>query len=264
LPRRGFGIEESKDMNNQGVQVYDFTLSPGGSQGLPASGSFYRVITSTGAVSVRENNAGKVGPISAGQGMRNRDFDSLIIKDESGAANRGTIIVAGSDFVDDRITGEVSTIDGGKARSLAGAGMCGYVGQGGQAGTQAQVQLWNKSTDRNLIINACSIAGGAQTTTNISAFLTNVAQASLVYTGVNKKANGPTSGNAELRYGTVAPGNGPGVGYIMRQWWGGALTLYEWRMTEPIIVPPGYGLSFHHWGVATDLNAGFEWWEEFA
>lgn len=102
------------------ARIYDFTLTAGGSFNLLVEGSYYRLLTSTGAIEVRRSDGSVVGPLLAGQGEKDQEFKRLTLVDKSGANNTGTIVIADGTFVDDRITGEVSVIDGELARSKAG------------------------------------------------------------------------------------------------------------------------------------------------
>ena len=69
---------------------------------------------------MRPDGGSSLSPLYAGQGQR-KEFQRLTVTDKSGAANVVLIIVADDDFIDDRITGEVSVIDGSKARTKTGA-----------------------------------------------------------------------------------------------------------------------------------------------
>ncbi len=241
-----------------GIQLYDFNLSAGGPQYLPASGAFYRVIASTGPVSIKESGGGTVGPISAGQGMRNRDFVSLVITDASGAPNKGTLIVADSDFVDDRITGEVSTIDGGKARSLAGNAFGGYGYQAGGAGVQSQVQAWNKAgSGKNIILNELTVLSSAATGVQLG--LTNAPFGTWLGVGRTKRAGGVDSAAVEIRANSGAWG-----GAVMRTFGIQASTSASYRPTEPLVIPPGFGLVACTTNANVDLGLSFDWWEELA
>lgn len=242
-------------MSSNNVQFYDFNLSAGGSQWLPVEGAYYRIIASTGAVAIKEDVGTTVGPIYAGQGMKNRNFNGLTISDKSGAANKGTLIIAGSDFVDDRITGEVSTIDGGKARSLASAAFIGYVTAPQVAAQYAQAEIWNKSTTKNLIVPALSIATTAANTLFLT--LETVQLANLFSAGKCKRTGGAAQG--ELRNASTAvqplPVNAL-KGWVLPQGY------VEYKSSEPFIVGPGQGLRLSSYVQNIDFGATFEWFEE--
>lgn len=82
-------------------QTYDFTLAAGGSIQIPAAGEFFRVQSATGKVDVI-SEFGLLKGLTAGQGARS-PFQRLAIKDASGAANSGTIIVGSAEFIDNQL-----------------------------------------------------------------------------------------------------------------------------------------------------------------
>jgi hypothetical protein len=248
-------------MAGDGIQFYDFNLSAGGSYDLPATGAFYRVITSTGAVSIREDGGGRVGPISAGQGMRNRNFNRLSIRDESGAANKGTLIVAGSDFVDDRITGEVSTIDGGKARSIASGAFSGAILVPAVAAQRAFVQLWNTSTNKNIIVNSVTLASASSCGAGLRISGSPMNPYDVGMVPVNKKAFGSNSLAAECRGKNAAAlpmaASAELIHFALQ-----ALATQSYRPTEPIVLTPNSGLVIDVFSTNADIAASFEFFEE--
>lgn len=90
------------------LQIFDFAMVAGGSFQLPVSGSYFRILTATGNVSVIGDTFGKLGPINRGQGLENSNYNRLVIKDESGSANAGTILVSESNFIDQTLYGSIS------------------------------------------------------------------------------------------------------------------------------------------------------------
>src|SRR5207253_5023923 len=87
-----------------------------------AIGSYFKVLSATGTFEVTGDAFGQLGALLPGQGLRLEEgqFTRLTFRDTSGAPNLLYVLVAGDGFIDDRITGEVSVIDGEKARTLAG------------------------------------------------------------------------------------------------------------------------------------------------
>lgn len=84
------------------TQTYDFTLTAGGSQVLNVEGSFYRIQSATGNVEVRRDGGSVLGPLTVGQGER-AEFRRLTLRDLSGGANSGRILVADGSFIDDTV-----------------------------------------------------------------------------------------------------------------------------------------------------------------
>jgi hypothetical protein len=90
-------------MGNKVTTLYDFTLTANGSQEILADANFYKVLTSTGDISITRNGGSTIKPLRAGRGERNVEFLRLLVRDLSGAPNSGTILVGDSDFIDDTI-----------------------------------------------------------------------------------------------------------------------------------------------------------------
>lgn len=240
------------------AQIYDFTLPANGARELLVEGSYYRILSSTGAVEVRRNGGSALGPIYAGQGER-AEFKRLTLVDRSGSPNVGYIIVADDTFIDDRISGEVSVIDGGKARTVANLSFLGRLYRAGSAGNYSHCQLWNQSTTRNLIVqqfvSSCSSAA--------TVYL-NAAGAALANIGVpanpGSKLIGGADSGAQFRYVHQAS-----IDFGIK-----AMTMYQvaavqsvlFRFTEPLVVPPGYGLTWACAGLGVDLLVNVDYYEE--
>jgi len=92
------------------VKTYDFTMDAGGSAQVLAVGTYFRIQTCTGALSV-VGEFGEVSPILAGQGLKDSPFTRLQLKNLTAFPNSGSIIVASDEFVDQQmvLSGVVST-----------------------------------------------------------------------------------------------------------------------------------------------------------
>lgn len=92
------------------VKTYDFTMAAGGSVQILAVGTYFRIQTCTGALSIT-GEFGEASPISAGQGLKDSPFTRLQLKNLTAFANSGTIIVASEEFVDQQmvLSGVVQT-----------------------------------------------------------------------------------------------------------------------------------------------------------
>lgn len=86
-------------------KAYDFTLSAGGSQAILAGGEYFRILSSTGALDVTVEGKGTMPDLLAGQAIKGLPFSRLVLRDKSGAPNTGFILVASSEFVDNRMFG---------------------------------------------------------------------------------------------------------------------------------------------------------------
>lgn len=93
-------------------RYYDFTLTAGASQVILVDAAYFRVQSATGPVDITVEGFGTLPGMLVGQGIKDTPFKRIVIKDVSGAANVGTILVASQEFVDNRTYG-VNTISGG-------------------------------------------------------------------------------------------------------------------------------------------------------
>ena len=238
------------------ARIYDFTLTAGGTFTLLVEGSYYRLLASTGAIEVRREDGSVVGPIQAGQGEQNQEFKRLTLVDKSGSNNIGTIVVADNTFVDTRTTGEVSVIDGGKARSLAGNAFSGYAGSNILAANNSHTQLWNPTTTKNIILEQLIV-----TVSGISGvFLraSTVACTTLGSNAENKKLGGAATVMQLRNQQNATP---LGVGNLA------ALTIsantpFLYSPKEPIVIPPNSGLIVLASTQAVGIDSVFEYFEE--
>lgn len=227
------------------ARVYDFTMPAFGAAVILAEGSFYRLMSATGAVEVRRNNGSIVGPLLPGQGER-AEFISLTITDKSGAANAGTILIADDAFIDERVSGEVSVIDGGLVRSMGQAAFMAVASLNASAGNYGIVQLWNPSATRWAAVSQVwlnSFSGGQ----NYEIRIASAPLATLVGAPPSKRTNGAASA-MELRTDVLAA---IPAGALLVKNYGPINTLAPWRFTEPLAVAPGTGLNV----IGTTLNA---------
>ncbi len=245
-------------MTNRAASIYDFTLAANGSFVLPVEGSYYRILSSTGAVQVRRDGGSGLSPLQAGQGERDQEFKRLTITDRTGVANVGLIIVGDSTFVDDRITGEVSIIDGEKARSLASALYASCPGINGVVGNYSIAQLWNPpGSGKHVIVTqglfSASSAGGILLSFGTVARTTNVTATALR----NKLASGAVGlGQVRIETNVTAPSGNLWSAYCQGN------TNVPWFPKGPIVLPPGVGLEFSSNVVNSSITTSFEHYEE--
>lgn len=245
-------------MTNRATKFYDFALTGNGSQVILAEGSYYKILSSTGAVEVQRDGGSAASPLLAGQGERESEFKRLTIRDRSGAGNVGVLIVSDGQFIDDRITGEVSTIDGGKARTLAGNAFIYAVAAGPSVGNLSQAQLWNPAgSGRNLILKAFSL--GANAAGLMRSGFQNTAIATLaVPAAVSKLSNGAV-GLGQVRTAVPAASSvaNPSLSFYVL-----ANTMLPVQMQEQIVIVPGTGFTVESTGVNVQIICNFEWTEE--
>ncbi len=239
------------------TETYTFTIPAGGMYPLLTVGRMFKIISATGAVNVTGDRFGTFGPILAGQGLRDVDFSQLQFVDVSGAANRVTVIVGDSVFIDDRITGEVSVVDGGKARTLAGG--IGLVS--GQlpavAGQVCKSGIWNPAgSGRRAVMRsmraALSLAG------DIYIARINAALPSLTVP-FSLLADGSAFGGSCRAAGDTSAGY---AGTIVGTLSVPASQTVEFRLDEPIVIRPGYGIVFQSAAVNVQLTTFLTFFEE--
>ena len=240
-------------------KIYDFTLSAGGSMPLLVEGGYFKIYSCTGVLSVSIDGGSSIGPINTGQGMKT-EFKRLTIVDQSGAANVGKIIVASNEFVDGRISGEVSVIDGGKARTLAGLAFSGSLFCGAVAAQYAHIQLWNPSTTKNAIIEQVLMSSSSAISATIRGHNASLSTPCTQANPAAKKIGGIDSVMQQFQQNSasVIP-TGKVLGVLSLT--AGTQAIY--KLAEPVIVPPSQGLCMYVSTIVnTDLQCVFELYED--
>jgi hypothetical protein len=90
------------------TKKYDFKLLANGSYLLPASGVYFRLITSSAAINVQLSTGETVEAITAGQGLKNVAFNSLTLLNTTASGITGTILISDAEFVDVNLSGTVN------------------------------------------------------------------------------------------------------------------------------------------------------------
>src|SRR5688500_10394922 len=125
------------------AKIYSLVIPASGSFPLLTSGDYFKGLSATGAFETTGDTFRTLGAILAGQGLEGVAFSRLTFRDTSGASNTLRVLIAGDKFIDDRITGEVSMIDGGKARTISNAAFAWANGCGPIAAKFSAAQLYN-------------------------------------------------------------------------------------------------------------------------
>lgn len=214
--------------------VYDFTLTAGGSYRLPASGSYFRIMSATGAVNVTVEGRGKLTSMQAGQALQGVDFDALIIQDASGAGSTGQILVASAEFKDNRLNGTVDL----SAASL-----------------QALESIDLNPTTRNILTRPLQYTSSYQSQASLAANTPEVVipPADNLNGAILLRfhaSNYPANGNLEtLVAKATAPASiidGKIVARASQLWPNGSATNIqsEIRVENPVLIPAGMGLYY--------------------
>lgn len=241
---------------------YDFTLLANGGQVLDVRGKFFKYKSGIGAIRVRTDKGGYVD-LLPGQGVWNTDYTSLVVQDKSGAANAGVLLAGDFDFHDDRITGTVDVVDGGKARTKSGIAYMVGLAVSATAGNYAAAQLWNPAgSGMNLIVEKISgsMYGSASAIVDIGK--TTVQLGAVGFGIVNKNFGSASTSIALSRVQSTVPTMPAAGGQIMF-----GLMLNQAQpiivpLNEPIVVTPGTGIVVQCEATGAAMFGSFEWFEE--
>lgn len=85
---------------------YDLTIAAGASANLLVHGDYFKIMSATGAVSVR-SDFGELSNLIAGQGLESTPFSYLTIRNTLGSSNTVRIFVGDENFIDG-MSGSVS------------------------------------------------------------------------------------------------------------------------------------------------------------
>lgn len=157
------------------------------------------------------------------------------------------------------VTGDVSVIDGGKARSLEGGAFAWAHGSAAVAANYSRLQLFNPvESGKNTIVKAFKITTAAATTVFVHA--QNAQHTSNVGALPNSKYPGGVVPLSQARFESsgaliVSPImvdyiNAAGIGTM-------ALV-----MQEPVVLRPGWGLTIENATINQRIDASFEWFEQ--
>ena len=236
---------------------FDFNLSAGASQTLDVRGRFFKYKSGTGMIRVRTSLGGAVD-LLPGQGIENINFTNLTVSDRSNAQNAGTILAGDFDFRDDRITGSVEVIDGGRNRTIANQAFMATTYCGGQAGNTAQIQLWNPAGSTKRVIVE-RVARGSNTSGTVAVGITTAA---LVTKDKNAqcKLSGGALSTAELRFESKVGASG--LASLTSNVVQAGVDL-PFQFLEPVVLMPGFGLVLSASTLSADVLGAYEFFEEF-
>jgi len=235
---------------------FDFNVGPNQSQHIDVVGSFIKYKGGAGTIRVRLNGGGYID-LLPGQGVNNVNFTGVDVQDRTGAQNAGTILAGIYDFRDDRITGTVDVVDGGKARTLAGVAFMGYAYCVPTNGQFSHVQLLNPDgSGRNLHVGQVGFYSSGAVAQGIALAQYSTPLTTLARKGASKRIGGGVS-VAEVRTKTDVANLF--VGGPMAALAKGLTTL---KFLEPIMIPPGFGIVLLNAAAGEDIGGTFEYFEE--
>jgi hypothetical protein len=236
---------------------YDFALTPLGGQIINVKGRFFKYRTGTGPIRVKLTDGGVID-LMPGQGVSNRNFESIEIVDRSGAINAGTILAGDFDFRDERISGTVDVVDGGKSRTLSGRTYMCAISAGNSAGQFAFNELWNPpGSNKNVIVEQWSLSSGAASI--IYAGWHNVRLTTGPSGSISKKAGGALSSALSGSVYRVAAG---GIASVLTASNVSANQTIVVMPKEPIVIPPGFSFYCENETASSSLQTWVEFFEE--
>lgn len=157
-----------------------------------------------------------------------------------------------------RISSTVQVVDGGRARSIAGQAFMGVATTGPIAAASGCSQLWNPvGSGKNAVVKRYSVCGSTAGFIQVRT-QNSIVVSSQVGTGFAKQPS-LAPGVVQVRAGNPA---GSVVGNMVDQMSIMANGVYGTVLQEPIVLPPGYGLSLQNVSSTSDIAAAFEWVEE--
>jgi hypothetical protein len=254
------------------MNIYDIGIEPGGVHtiNVQAEYIYFRTGTAGGGdttVVFQPNAGGESVYLQPGQAykmpaaMRGKNVTWVLRNLKGEGRIAGVILMGEGEFQDNRVSGSVEVIDGGKARTMANTAFMMMAFSAANPAAYSMAQLWNPiASGKNLIVEqlVCSSSGTAA-----SGIFARFNSAPLAggssKAGTSKKAFGaPAIGMAQSFQVTPIPATTSD----------NFLTLDKnnkaIKFSEPLCLPPGTGLFLFNLTVNEDLTATFEWFEEAA
>lgn len=252
------------------MQPYDINIAPNQPRRINAEGRYlyYYAGSAGGAdptLSIKGVDSGYRALLLPGQGLRLpqdvRETNWLLSNYTGGAAIIGTVQIGAGEIQDNRSTGVVEVIDGGKNRTLANAAFLNFATALSGTAQFAVAQLWNPGTSAKRVVVSqarvvVSTTAGFVNMGYMNAQLPNAGTAAwsklvgaspVQSTAVTaKENNGVTDRLVGTAFDSVYVPVGQQVTYSFK---------------EPMVLMPGYGLTLQA-GASTTLNASFEFTEE--
>lgn len=249
------------------AQDYDFRLAVGGTQEINSEGRFlYYLSGSAGGLSerikVKHQASGLQMKLMPGQAfelpagaklgaswrIENADGQAVIV---------GSVIVGRGAFKDNRMSGSVSVVEGGKVRTSSGGAFSGYLGQSAVAGKYAHVQIWNPAgSKKNIFVESMIFVVSASPSFVVVAH--DSGQLTAQWASTSKKVGGALSAGVLCKGSLASVAIGEALaGMTIQQ---NVPQVLNFR--EPLMVPEGRGVVVASQVLASDLQVSFESFEE--
>lgn len=254
------------------MQVYDIQISSANDvERINAQGDY--IYYSYGAaggsnpcVEVRGINTGFRVKLLPGQGMRlpmgKVERDWMIKPDASIAGSLiGAVVIGEGEIFDNRVTGSVEVIEGGRSRTISNTAFWGFGFKGPQVGNFCGIQLWNpvNSGRRAIVEQFCANSTTAQAGFFRIGFV-NTSKDSPDLFGVSSKKSGGSSSVMQMKaYQSTSTNLNSWFFEIYAANWNDMKLISP---KEPLVIEPGWGMVVENISPNTACNAQFEFYEE--
>lgn len=152
-------------------------------------------------------------------------------------------------------TSNVSVVDGGRLRSLAGNSYAGGAYSNAVVGQYSEVQLWNPAASgKNVFLTQINFSSSA----NSAIFLLTSMAAQTNQRAVSNKILTGAAGVAQLRWGSTPTYLGTEFSYSHVS----AFQQNTLKFSDPFIIPPNRGLTVNGSNLDNLIGASFEFFEE--
>ncbi len=248
----------------ESIRQQDLTIPVGGMQEIHLQGDRFDFLSASSdpfaVIGVKPDYTAGAVQLRPGQGFK---FSGVVkrwvVYNRGAVPLAGIVLIGAGDFQDRRITGEVSVIDGEKARTLANTAFVGRHYQAALAGNGVTEQLWNPAgSGKNIILEGFGVSSATAQALNV--YTMTVALAAAGDFGVSKMFGGAAS----VAQGRGTNGNVPPAGSVFMGLNLAANLVFEKELKKPIILRPGYGMGFYSGVANVDMSAFFEYFEEVA
>jgi hypothetical protein len=253
------------------MQLYDITITASQTRQLDARGNyFYYYAGSAGGadptITLRGLSSGLRIVLKPGQAFRlpaGSSENSWVMTNYAGAATiLGSVIVGNGEITDNRVTGSVEVVDGGKNRTNAGTAFSSAISSGaGVAAQYAHCGIWNPSgSGKNVIIERLIISTAAASVVQYGTATNYIGS---LNGGASSKKSGGTASTGQASFGNSATNLPSGFSYM------GILQInanvpFDLVLKEPIIVQPNAGFAVANATTNTSLTITTEFFEESA
>jgi hypothetical protein len=255
------------------MQLYDITLTTSQTRQLDAPGSyFYYYAGSAGGadatITLRGLSSGLRIILKPGQAFRlpNGTIENAwVMTNYAGTSTIiGTVIVGNGDITDNRVTGSVEVIDGGKNRTLANQAFIGYGYANAAAGNYSYTQLWNPSNSgKRIVIEQITSGVFVGTVPVVMNFAMTNAVFATSASNAQSKLTGGVNSVMEIRTDTnVNSGSTRFPTRFWDQYVEATSRMWDLQPKEPIVVTPGYGIVISCGNVNTAFTTNIEFYEE--